>query len=105
MLAEPLQGNEGRGELGRALNAKLRSWGSTWREAERRKTIWSREIMCSKQDHGRADWKWSNGGGGAEGSVEGLERWEGGRDSMPWPDQASAHGMRVGLLSESKCKS
>ena len=64
MLAEPLQGNEGRGELGRALNAKLRSWGSTWREAERRKTIWSREIMCSKQDHGRADWKWSNGGGG-----------------------------------------
>lgn len=46
--------------------------------------------------------KW---GGGAEGSVEGLERWEGGRDSMPWPDQASAHGMRVGLLSESKCKS
>lgn len=45
------------------------------------------------------------GGGGAEGSVEGLERWEGGKDSMPWPDQASAHGMRVGLLSESKCKS
>lgn len=105
MLAEPLQGNEGRGELGRALNAKLRSWGSTWREAERRKTIWSREIMCSIMTTGEQIGSGQMGGGGAEGSVEGLERWEGGKDSMPWPDQASAHGMRVGLLSESKCKS
>lgn len=63
MLAEPLQGNEGRGELGRALNAKLRSWGSTWREAERRKTIWSREIMCSIMTTGEQIGSGQMGGG------------------------------------------